>query len=94
MTEKKKMEVVFAPGCFDNFDGTQDELDQLIKEIQEHAENGTLFENSNPVSMENLLEELGEEEAEDLLSTIAELELEGEGELGLSNLNGPRRTLQ
>lgn len=92
MTEKKKMEVVFAPGCFDHFDGTQEELDQLIKEIQENAENGTLFENSNPVSIDNLLEELSEEEVEDLLSTIEGLE--GDKELDLSNLNRPRRTLQ
>jgi hypothetical protein len=92
MTEKKKMEVVFAPGCFDHFDGTQEELDQLIKEIQENAENGTLFEKSNPVSIENLLEELSEEEVEDLLSTIEGLE--GDKELDLSNLNRPRRTLQ
>ena len=92
MTEKKKMEVVFAPGCFDHFDGTQEELDQLIKEIQENAENGTLFENSNPVSIENLLEELSEEEVDDLLSTIEGLE--GDKELDLSNLNRPRRTLQ
>jgi hypothetical protein len=83
MTEKKKMEVVFAPGCFDHFDGTQDELDQLIKEIQEGAENGTLFEKSNPVSIETLLEDLSEEEVEDLLSTIEGLDPEG-----------PRRTLQ
>jgi hypothetical protein len=83
MTEKKKMEVVFAPGCFDHFDGTQEELDQLIKEIQEGAENGTLFEKSNPVSIETLLEDLSEEEVEDLLSTIEGLDPEG-----------PRRTLQ
>lgn len=83
MTEKKKMEVVFAPGCFDHFDGTQEELDQLIKEIQEGAENGTLFEKSNPVTIEDLLEDLSEEEVEDLLSTIEGLDHES-----------PRRTLQ
>lgn len=83
MTEKKKMEVVFAPGCFDHFDGTQEELDQLIKEIQEGAENGTLFEKSNPVTIEDLLEDLSEEEVEDLLSTIEGLDPES-----------PRRTLQ
>jgi hypothetical protein len=92
MTEKKKMEVVFAPGCFDNFDGTQEELDQLIKEIQESVDNGTLFEKSSPVSIESLLEELSEEEVEDLLGTIELLE-EGE-DLDLSTLDGPRRTLQ
>lgn len=86
MTEKKKMEVVFAPGCFDHFDGTQEELDQMIKEIQESVENGTLFEKSNPVTIEDLLEDLSEEEVEDLISKI-------EG-LDLSDPDSPRRTLQ
>ena len=27
--------VVFHPGCFDNFQGTQEELDALVKNIQE-----------------------------------------------------------
>lgn len=92
MTEKKKMEIVFAPGCFDHFDGTQEELDQLIKEIQESAENGTLFEKSKAVSVEDLLEELSEEEVEDLLNAI---ELADDGEdLDLSSIETPRRTLQ
>lgn len=77
MTEKKKLEVVFAPGCFDNFDGTQEELDQLIKEIQESAEDGSLFEKSNPVSIDSLLEDLSEEEVEDLLAQLDMLDEEG-----------------
>ena len=72
--DKKKLEVVFAPGCFDNFEGTQEELDNLIKEIQEGAENGTLFEKSNPVSIESLMENLTEEEVDDLLNTFELLE--------------------
>ena len=36
MTDTKKpIEVRFAPGCFDHFDGTQEELDALMAEIQE-----------------------------------------------------------
>jgi hypothetical protein len=89
MTEKKKMEVVFAPGCFDNFDGTQEELDQLIKEIQESVDNGTLFEKSSAVSIESLLEELSEEEVEGLLNTIEFLE-----DKDLTDLDLPNRTLQ
>lgn len=38
-----KIKVTFAPGCFDNFEGTQEELDQYIKEIQEGFENGEFF---------------------------------------------------
>ena len=36
MTDTKTpIEVIFAPGCFDTFDGTQEELDELMAEIQE-----------------------------------------------------------
>jgi hypothetical protein len=34
----KKLEIKFAPGCFDNFSGSQDELDELMAEIQKMAE--------------------------------------------------------
>lgn len=33
MTTFKKLQVEFAPGAFDTFDGTQEELDQLLAEI-------------------------------------------------------------
>ena len=38
MSENKKITVEFAPGAFDNFDGTQEELDQLVAEITKMAE--------------------------------------------------------
>ena len=42
MTENKKpVSVIFAPGCFDTFEGTQEELDALIVEIQETFANMT-----------------------------------------------------
>lgn len=44
MIEKKKPELVFAPGCFDNFDGTQEELDELLAEIQRLVDTGEIFE--------------------------------------------------
>ena len=49
MTDKK-MKVEFAPGCFDDFDGTQQELDDLVAEIQRMANSGEMFENSTPVT--------------------------------------------
>ena len=49
MTQDKKPEIVFAPGCFDNFDGTQEELQELIASIHQMAEDGTLFDSSEPV---------------------------------------------
>ena len=51
MTEKK-LEIVFAPGAFDNFEGTQEELDELVAGIKQMMEDGTLFENSTEVSPE------------------------------------------
>lgn len=47
--EKKPMKVVFAEGCFDDFDGSQEELDKLIAHITEMAKSGELLDNSVPV---------------------------------------------
>lgn len=55
--EKKKLEVVFAPGCFDGFEGTQEELDELIAEIKALVDSGEFLENSLPIDVENLTEE-------------------------------------
>jgi hypothetical protein len=63
----KPIEVVFAPGCFDQFEGTQEELDELIQEIKEMASSGKLFENSTPVLLEDI---------EDLIDETDPLEIE------------------
>jgi hypothetical protein len=39
---KKKMKIEFAPGAFDQFDGTQEELDALVAELERMAESGEL----------------------------------------------------
>ena len=68
MTEKK-MKVEFAPGCFDDFDGTQQELDELVAEIERMANSGEMFENSMPVTEESLTD-LTEEEQQVLLNAV------------------------
>ena len=55
----KKFELVFAPGCFDDFEGTPEELAELISELRTKLENGTLFDNAEPLS---------DEEAQELLN--------------------------
>lgn len=60
MTQAKKLKVVFAPGCFDDFEGTQEELDALVKEIQDQCESGQFFEEAVD------LEDMTEEEIKDL----------------------------
>ena len=61
MTDSKKtLEVRFAPGCFDQFDGTQEELDELMAEIQSVFANMTpeeLAEQSIPLDEESLTED-------------------------------------
>jgi hypothetical protein len=43
---KKKMKIEFAPGAFDQFDGTQEELDALVAELTRMAESGELEANA------------------------------------------------
>lgn len=67
MTESKKTpEIIFAPGCFDNFEGTQEELDEMMIEIRQLVESGELFERSQPVSLDELDDEDLEALAEQL----------------------------
>ncbi len=54
------MKVEFAPGAFDDFDGTQEELDSLQAEIVSMFANLTpeeLAERSQPVDIEELIED-------------------------------------
>jgi hypothetical protein len=54
---EKKMKIEFAPGCFDQFEGTQEELDQLIQEITASIESGEFQDNSQPLDFDELMEE-------------------------------------
>jgi|Laugrespbdmm15sd_2_1035082.scaffolds.fasta_scaffold33176_4 hypothetical protein len=61
MTDKPKAtKIEFAPGCFDNFDGTQEELDELVSEIHRMFKSGELEENSHEVDIEDLDEDIVE----------------------------------
>lgn len=63
--EQKKLEVVFAEGCFDNFEGTPEELAELIAEIHRMNESGELEANAKPLSQAE------EEELEHLMAVQA-----------------------
>jgi len=52
--EDKKLELVFAPGCFDSFEGTQEELDELVQEIQRMFDSGEFMEKSEPVNLDEM----------------------------------------
>jgi hypothetical protein len=56
--DPSELKIEFAPGCFDNFDGTQEELDEFIAAITEMFRNGEAQKMARPIS------ELDEEELE------------------------------
>ena len=76
--EKKPLKITFAPGCFDDFDGTQEELDELIGQITEIFTNNTPEEieaMSQPVEFDGLDGEFDEifNEIENTMSTERKL---------------------
>ena len=62
MTKKNPVKIEFAPGAFDQFEGTQEELDAFIAELQRMAESGELEEHSMSLDDEEAWMELTEEE--------------------------------
>ncbi len=72
-TDKKKIHITFAPGAFDNFDGTQEELDGLIAEIQRMAESGELEEMSVPLDNDDILDSVSEEDREQIMQALVNM---------------------
>ena len=70
MTEKKTPKIEFAPGCFDNFEGTQEELDALMKEITDMFESGEFMKHSVP--LDEVLDDLTEDELRQLVDEVRE----------------------
>lgn len=77
--EKKSIKIEFAPGCFDNFDGTQEELDDLVAEITRLVESGELMDEALEVDLDEL-----EDEDLDVLAQALE---EDDGDLPKRLLN-------
>jgi hypothetical protein len=64
--ERKTIKIEFAPGCFDSFDGTQEELDELVADIRKMIDSGELFERARPVD----IDEMSDEEAHALAQAL------------------------
>jgi len=80
MTDKNKpLSVEFVPGCFDHFDGTQEELDELMAEIHRLVASGELAEHAR---------ELNEEDFNDLPDDVKEQLIDS------FNDDTPKRNLQ
>lgn len=59
LEEQKAPKVEFAPGCFDDFPGTQEELQSFIAELHQLAASGELHKHSRQLSSDEV-EELRE----------------------------------
>jgi hypothetical protein len=59
--DKPPMRLEFAPGCFDSFEGTQQELDQLIVEITRLAESGEFWEQAVILDDEDMPADFGDD---------------------------------
>lgn len=55
--ESKELKLEFAPGCFDNFEGTQEELDELIEQIKAMFASGEAVEKARRLDFDELDEE-------------------------------------
>lgn len=67
MTEEKKpLKIEFAPGCFDNFNGTQEELDEFMAALEKKLTSMTAEE------LKAEAREIDEEYLEELFETDPE----------------------
>ncbi len=71
MTDKKT-KIKFAPGCFDHFDGTQEELDGLVAELDRLVKTGEIHEQSHALT-EDEFEKLSKDEQQVLLEALSNL---------------------
>lgn len=78
--EIKELKIEFAPGCFDNFEGTQEELDALIANIKNMLVSGEILENSRELNEDDFAE-LPLEVQEQIARTVLEID------------DAPKRTL-
>ncbi len=54
--EPKPLKVVFAEGCFDGFQGTPEELAEMVAEIHQMAADGTIMDGAVPLTDEEIAE--------------------------------------
>lgn len=80
MTQRK---ITFAPGCFDNFEGTQEELESFINEITEFLNSVDLDELADGAvildesSIEDQINEMFDDETDEIMDPIYEKRSDG-----------------
>jgi hypothetical protein len=66
--DKSKPKIVFAPGCFDGFEGTQEELNEFIEKIKTMAESGELFDQM--IDIQDIIDETDPLEIEQIVNEM------------------------
>ena len=72
--EMKDLKIEFAPGCFDSFEGTQEELDDLIAQIKNMFATGEAQRLAQPIDLDFL-----DDEDLEMLERLEELEQKQQG---------------
>ena len=81
----KEMKVVFAPGAFDTFEGSQEELDELLAEIQ------NMFANKSKEEIEAMSRPLSEEDFLDLPESVQDTLLQSFDEEEFTDVERTRK---
>ena len=72
--DMKDLKIEFAPGCFDSFDGTQEELDELMASIKEMFASGQAQKLARPVDFDSI-----DPEDAEILARLANLDDTAQG---------------
>lgn len=72
--DTKDLKIEFAPGCFDSFDGTQEELDELMASIKEMFASGQAQKLARPVDFDSI-----DPEDAEILERLANLDNTAQG---------------
>jgi hypothetical protein len=52
--KEQEIKLSFEPGCFDDFEGTQEELDEFLEELTKQIASGEFFENAETFDVDEL----------------------------------------
>lgn len=77
--QPKVYKIEFAPGCFDDFEGTQEELDELVAQLTSLAESGELAEKSVAIA------DLGFDSPEELVDELSKKAIEASEKYGFDD---------
>lgn len=64
--EKKEIKIEFAPGAFDQFEGTQEELDELVAEVRK------MFAGKSAEEIAAMSRQLNEDDIDELPDEVLE----------------------